>query len=375
MLQTETSKSRKEMFDDYKAKHIVNRELEWLIEEGNIRESVYFKGACGDRYSIYIATKRNKNIIDFGTIYNSYSHGTEMGTPIGTLRDYIFTFENERNAWYGFGYTFKQLMRQGVMSKKHPWTIRYCRSAFMAKLNDKAVTKKGGTVEFTPWTGMKIDIKNGTLVNKPSRAAIRAYKEAKEKDRTQRKRNRIANKNNTEALQRYRDAGGDTNSARAGWVHDGSNRKWKDAEEGVGTENINWDMIPIDDVFKHRNATLRSNIVEHYGMDAILKTLKHDVVDIDFIDKREYKLLNVEIPDESVGTGTTEKGLYLEMINPSTGESHFEGIANVGQWNAPKEATVKEALAWRDGDRETQNLNGYEFRDTKSVYVVPVKLT
>ena len=63
------------------------------------------------------------------------------------------------------------------------------------------------------------------------------------------------------------------------------------------------------------------------------------------------------------------------MINPSTGESHFEGIANVGMWNAPKEATVKEALAWRDGDRETQNLSGYEFRDTKSVYVVPVKLT
>jgi len=134
-------------------------------------------------------------------------------------------------------------------------------------------------------------------------------------------------------------------------------------------------MIPIDDIFKHRNATLRSNILEHYGINALLKTLKHDVVDIDFLNNCEYKLLNVEIPDESTGTSQATKGLYLEMLNPSTGESHFEGIANVGQRNAPKEATVKEALAWRDGDRETQNLNGYEFRDTKSVYVVPVKLT
>ena len=131
----------------------------------------------------------------------------------------------------------------------------------------------------------------------------------------------------------------------------------------------------MSDTFKHRNATLRSNILQHYGINALLETLSYDTVDIDFIDKREYKLLNVEIPDESIGTSQTTKGLYLEMINPSTGESHFEGIANVGRWDAPKKATVKEALAWRDGDRETQNINGYEDRDTKSTYVVPVKLT
>jgi len=128
-------------------------------------------------------------------------------------------------------------------------------------------------------------------------------------------------------------------------------------------------------VFKHRNATLRSNILEHYGMDALLKTLKYDTVDIDFIDGREYKLLNVEIPDESSGTSDSYKGLYLEMLNPSTGESHFEGVANVGQWNAPKEATVKEALAWRDGDRHMQGLSDYHNNATKSLYVIPVKLT
>ena len=375
MLQTETKKSRKIMFDEYKAKHIMNRELEWLIEEGKIRESVYFKGETGDRYSIYMAIKRNSNIIDFYNVYNSYSHGTEPGTYLATLRGYELTMGGEGNRWYGFGYTFKQLTRQGVMSKKHPWKIRYCRNAFFVRLDNEAVAKKGGTVEFTPWEGMNINIKTGNLVNKPNRASIKAYKHAKETDRLQRKRNALANKNNMEALERYRKAGGNTALARAGWVHDGSNRKWHDAEEGAGTEKINWDMIPIDDIFKHRNATLRSNILEHYGINALLKTLKYDVVDVDFLNNCEYKLLNVEIPDESTGTSETYKGLYLQMLNPSTGESHFEGVANVGNWNAPREATVKEALAWRDGDRNTQGLNSYDKQDGKTVYVVPVKLT
>ena len=374
MLQTETSKTRKEIFDNYLAnkgsKYLINKQLEWLIEEGNIRESIYFKGETGDRYTIYIASRRNRSIIDFTTVSNSYSHGTELANTIATLRGYILTMHGSGYSWnpeYGLGDTFKQLMRQGVMSKAHPWKIKFCRSAFMVKLKD-------GT-EFTPFKDMQIDLRKGTLLNKPIRSAAKAYIEAKETDRIQRKRNYVANKNNTDALKRYKDAGGDTNAARSGWVRNGSRNNWQRAEVGAGTEKINWDMIPIDDVFKHRNATLRSNILEHYGIDALLKTLEHDVVDIDFIDKREYKLLNVEIPDESMGTSETYKGLYLQMLNPSTGESHFEGIANVGNWNAPKEATVKEALAWRDGDRDIQNLNDYDSQNTKTKYIVPVKLT
>jgi hypothetical protein len=367
MLQTETSKTRLESCKDYVCKHIINKELEWLIKHGEIRESVYFKGETGDRYTIYLATKRNKNIVDFYTVFNTYTHGTEFGTHIATLRNYELTLGKEGNSWWGFGYTFKQLMRQGVMSKKHPWKIRYCRSAFFVKLEDKT--------EFTPWTGMKIDIKNGTLVNKPNRKSVKQYKKAKETDRFRRKANYTANKNNREALERYKKAGGDTKIARDGWVRVGSQNRWQAAEENAGTENINWDMIPIDDIFKHRNATLRSNILNHYGIEALLKTLKYDTVDIDFIDGREYKLLNVEIPDESMGVNRDREGLYLEMINPSTGESHFEGIANVGRWNAPKEATVKEALAWRDGDREIQGDTGWQDNDKKTKYVVPVKLT
>ena len=63
------------------------------------------------------------------------------------------------------------------------------------------------------------------------------------------------------------------------------------------------------------------------------------------------------------------------MLNPSTGESHFEGIANVGNWQAPREATVKEALAWRDGDREMTVGDGWADRDKYVEYIKPIKLT
>jgi len=369
MLRTETRKSRKQQCDAYVNVYIENRELEWLIECGEIRESVYFKGATGDRYTIYVATRRNSNIIDFHTVFNMYSHGTELGMHIATLRGYVLTMHaSGYSTWYGLGHSFKQLMRQGVMSKKSPWKIRYCRSAYFTKLNDKA--------EFTPWKGMQINIKDGILVNKPNRSSNKAYKVAKEQDRTQRKRNYLANKNNREALERYRKAGGDTYAARDGWISNGTgNRSWGRAELGAGTEKINWDMIPMDDIFKHRNATLRSNILQHYGINSLLETLSYDTVDIDFIDGREYKLLNVTIPDLTLGQETETKCLYLQMLNPSTGESHFEGIANVNNWGGPKEATVKEALAWRDGDRDIQGLNGWTDNDKKTEYVVPVKLT
>ena len=233
--------------------------------------------------------------------------------------------------------------------------------------------KENSHREFTPWIGMRIDLKTGFLVNKPNKSSIKEYKKAKASDARTRKANALSNKNNKEALERYRKAGGDTVAARSGWNKDES--RWITAEVGDGTKNINWDLIPMDDIFKHRNATLRSNILEHYGINTVLESLEYETIDIDFIDGREYKLLDVEIPDNSTGDQRMQKCLYLQMINPSTGESHFEGIANVGNWNAPKEATVKEALAWRDGDREMQGKSGWGSEDKKTEYVIPVKLT
>ena len=359
---------------DYTAKYLGNNRVEWLMKYGKIREVVFFKGATGDRYTIYVATKRNKNLIDFHTIYNSYEYGTSEGNHIATLdKNYILRMLHYGDRWYsGCGNSLKQLMRKGIEPKGSNLDIRWCRSAYMLRIRDKFRGKI--LMEVSPWNGMKIDLKTGKLVNKPTLTSKKAHKKAKDQDKKARKANYAANKNNADALERYRKAGGDTKAARAGWVHDGSNRKWQNAEEGAGTENINWDMIPIDDVFKHRNVTLRSNIMEHYGMDAILKTLKYDIVDRDTIDGRKYRLLDVVIPDLASGQARELKGLYLEMLNPSTGESHFEGVANVGNWNAPSQATVKEALKWRDGDSQIQTPNTLG-KTTDNSYIKPEVLT
>ena len=381
MLQTETSKSRREIFDEHKkhsSKYLINKELEWLIEHGKIRESIYFKGATGDRYTIYIATKRNKNVIDIGTVFNSYDHGTSFGTQIAILRGYILEMRERSNQWgsdfyYGLGYSFKQLMRQGVMSKKNPWKIKFCRSAYFCKLRN--------STEFVPWKRMKIDIKNGILVNKPNNQSIKAYKKAKDTDFKARKANYKANKNNKDALARYKKAGGNTQVARGRWVNNGQNVSQAALDPTI--ETMNWDLVPMNDCFKHRNATLRSNIIEHYGMNAIIATLDYDIIDEDTIDNRKYRLLDVLIPDESIVrtdrekgvVGTTHKGLYLEMINPSTGESHFEGIANVGDWGGLSKATVKEALKWRDGDSLVRSGSTFGRANDDKPYITPITLT
>ena len=234
MLRTETKKSREDHMKDYQAKYLINQEVEWLIEYGEIRESVYFRGATGDRYTTYVATKRQQGIIDFHTTSIWCGDGTNLGHHIAILRGYTLEMITGGNKWYsGCGHTFKQLMRQGVISDEHPWTIRFCRSSYFVKLQDKT--------EFAPWFGMKLNIKTGKLTNKPNRVSIREYNKAKNQDTTQRKRNYLSNKHNREALARYRAAGGDTQAARDGWA----NGSWQRAQLNAGTKNINWDLIQV----------------------------------------------------------------------------------------------------------------------------------
>ena len=332
--------------EDYGSRYIENSKVEWLIEHGKIRDVVYFKGATGDRYTIYVATKRNKNIVDFHTVYNGYDYGTSSGNHIAIIEDYVLKMIGETgHYWRGeCGYTIKQLMRQGVKPRNadNKWRIRYCRSSYFMRLTD-------GT-EFAPWKGIKLNLKTGNLVNKPSREAIKAYNHAKDIDRRARKANSIAIKNNLEANARYVKANG------------------------------NYALLPIDDVFKLRNTDRRNDIVNFYGLEKILATLETKVEDEDTIDGRLYKLINVNIPDLASGQERDSWGLYLEMINPSTGESHFEGIAYVGGsggWGNARiqEATVKAALSWRDGDGIVSTGETWNAKATSDNYVKPIKLT
>ena len=334
--------------EDYGARELNNAKVEWLIEHGKIRENVYFRGAIGDRYTIYVATKRNKNVVDFHTVHNSYDYGTTQGRHIATITNYVLRICDNSNHWYASaGYTLKQLIRQGVEPRNpnKQWSIRYCRSAFIMKLWDKTA--------FTPWTGMKIDLKTGYLVNKPTKDSINKYNTAKDTDRATRRRNRIANKNNHEANQRYLAADG------------------------------NYALLPIDDIFKLRNTDRRNDILNFHGLEKVISTLETKVEDEDTIDGRFYRLINVNIPDLTSEHEDSRWGLYLEMINPSTGESHFEGIANADDndngrgWrnDSIKEATVKAALSWRDGDGVISTGDTWRSKSTSANYVKPIILT
>ena len=338
--------ARSDQMDAYQANYLVNNKVEWIIDCGKIREVVYFKGETGDRYTIYVATKRNKNTIDFHTVYNGYDHGTSKGVHIATIKDYILTLLGQSNNYWNSscGYTIKQLMRQGINPwiANNKWKIRFCRSAYFMRLTD-------GT-EFNPWVGMKLNLKTGDLVNKPSHYSIKEYNRAKDTDRRARKANRIANKNNTEANARYLKADG------------------------------NYALLPIDDIFKLRNTDRRNDIMNFYGLEKILATLETKVEDEDTIDGRFYRLINVKIPDLASGQERHDWGLYLEMINPSSGESHFEGIANVdgsSGWNRASidEATVKAALSWRDGDGMVQSGRTWNATSSSNNYIPPVKMT
>ena len=79
----------------YANTYIENKKVEWLLNHGKIRESVYFRGAIGDRYTFYIATKRSKNIVDFHQIPQTYDYGTTLsGTTIASIKNNIFTILN-----------------------------------------------------------------------------------------------------------------------------------------------------------------------------------------------------------------------------------------------------------------------------------------
>lgn len=113
--------------------------------------------------------------------------------------------------------------------------------------------------------------------------------------------------------------------------------------------------LPMDDVFKLHNVSYRRDIIAYYGMDAIIASLKSKVIDKETVDSNSYELVEVKIPDRGEATGYRRCN-YLRMVNPSTDEIHFEGVANSINRGFSNRSTsiktVKSALAWRNGDIE-----------------------
>jgi hypothetical protein len=136
-------------------------------------------------------------------------------------------------------------------------------------------------------------------------------------------------------------------------------------------DHVDVSKLPMDDVFKLQNVSHRKYIIDYYGMDTILAGLESSVIDSDIINGNAYELIEVVIPFTN-REDEEELGTYLRMINPSTGEIHFEGVPNYNkyfasdsdrQWardNTILSPTVRAALAWRDNETR---------------YAIPIKLT
>ena len=136
--------------------------------------------------------------------------------------------------------------------------------------------------------------------------------------------------------------------------------------------HVDVSQLPMDALFKLQNVSHRKYIIDHYGMDTILASLESRVIDSDVINNNPYDLIEVVIPFTNRGDGDgDQKGTYLRMVNPSTGEIHFEGVPNYDKWLAKSRykderdetilsPTVRAALAWRDNETR---------------YAIPIKLT
>ncbi len=107
--------------------------------------------------------------------------------------------------------------------------------------------------------------------------------------------------------------------------------------------NWYWDMKPSQKkalrILKTQNTTLRSMGIRYMGKDNLLKYLERKVLD----KKQNYQLIAFQIPQEfEYNIKNPDWYPFLQMINPTTGEEHLEGVHKSCK-------TVEEALNWRLG--------------------------
>ena len=190
------------------------------------------------------------------------------------------------------------------------------------------ITFADGT-KMVPYNKMKIDY-NGNPYGKHPKKYIKANNVALDEIRNRRNAYQRSRYHNIKAVERL-----------------------NNAYFSEGTTDVS--KLPISDVFKLWNVSHRRLLIDYYGMDTIIASLKHKVIDKDVINNNPYELITVEIPDLNETTGY-RIGNYLRMVNPSTDEIHFEGVANeVNDKHTYVTTThfidtVSKALAWRNGD-------------------------
>ena len=123
-------------------------------------------------------------------------------------------------------------------------------------------------------------------------------------------------------------------------------------------ETGDYSNLCINDIWYLTNVTHRTELINHFGMENIVEELDYYVKHKNTINGNEYELLSVKIPDLTPNAAEElREANYLKMINPTTGETHIEGVANfVSNWNERDPInSVGMALAWRNGDTDSWN--------------------
>ena len=338
------------------------KNIEDLMKNGKVDEALITRGGAKFTYHMYYFIKVKKNKIN---VYqgNTWQQGKYINTPIAKLtNEYIMLCPKlqENKHWESLSSKEKTTTRQswsiwdigGFLSLNLLYNgfTRFSRGYDIVSVNSK---------EFVPFSStMKFDW-NGNLLSKIPKWANQRYNTYIDTDKSLRNAASRARYHDNAATKRYEEAGN------------------------------NLELVPISDVFKHRNSDRRAKLINHFGLEQVLHPYKQNTVDKATVNGLPYELVQITIPlawdewkNNSRVTNSERLCTYLKMTNPSTGEYHFEGVATKDDQGHDHIAdlTVKSALAWRDGENNERarwetNEADHDGGLSDYAYIEPTTLT
>jgi len=335
------------------------KNIEDLMKNGKVDEALITRGGAKFTYYMYYFVKVRKNKIN---VYqgNTWQQGKYTKTPIAKLtNEYIMLCPSQQKKQYWQPTSESNPL---IANKWSIWDIggflslnllyngftRFSRGYDIMSINGK---------EFIPFSSkMKFDW-NGNLLSRIPKWANQEYNKYLDVDKSTRNTMARGRYHDKAAIKRYEEAGD------------------------------NLELVPMTDVFKHRNSDRRAKLINHFGLEQVLHPYKQTVVDKATVNGLPYELVQITIPLQTDDwTGSTlvrhpdKLCTYLKMTNPSTGEYHLEGVATKEdqQWDCIADLTVKSALAWRDGENNVSRRWDTAEHDgglSDYAYVEPTTLT
>jgi len=311
------------------------RIIEDLLHHGKIGNCKVLYGTYENHTSYYgfMFIKSTKSLVKIYSIFRGYIHDSSFDNAVAEFRKSTIEHGGGKIKWFndrefsptvqmrrnrhngGIDYTFRAFISLGIVMHMG---IRWMRGAELWKFQ---CTEIASIREKNFSFGL-----NGRMISQVPKECKDLFETAKEVQRQAKNRNARANYANTMTRAKVRDA-----------------RVTGDYSK----------LVP-QDVFKLRNVALRTELLDHYGQDAVLDSIEHDVIHKDEIDGRKYELLRFVLPFQRFGQDDPTLATYLKMINPSTGEVCIEGVPNNAagsSWSTSIDMNcVQDALSWRDGD-------------------------